>query len=126
MQEMLWRKLQHGGERRPDEAETRGRTMVGWSGFQKILSEFHLSLVSEFLREGWMPSCEDWDGRRLPEPPFVRWDANAWAMTRARELARQIQMVERARREAEQVRDGEGDGGASSSTAAIPSLALMV
>ncbi|OLQ08943.1 hypothetical protein AK812_SmicGene7530 [Symbiodinium microadriaticum] len=50
VQENIWRRVRGVREIRPDAEGTRGRIMVGWSGFQRILSEFHLSLVTEGFR----------------------------------------------------------------------------
>ena len=63
---------------------------MGWAGFQKQLGALHLEIMTEALRHQWLPVTEDDDGRRLPEPPFVRGDHNAWALARARTLAREL------------------------------------
>ncbi|CAE7518045.1 unnamed protein product [Symbiodinium sp. CCMP2592] len=94
-QETLWGRLRDTEVVRPTDAGVRGRLVVGFAGFQRQMGDFHLSLVQEGLRGQWMPhGPEDDDGRQLPEPPFVRGDHGAWAMTRARTLARE--MIQRA------------------------------
>ena len=60
--------------------------------------------MMEGLRRQWLPDRSDADGRQLPEPPFIRGDHGAWAMTRARALARE--MVQRAQRVAAEERMG--------------------
>ena len=69
--------------------------------------------MTEALRHQWLPGGEDDDGRRLPEPPFVRGDHNAWALARARTLARELVQQSRtvgAERRAAQARAGQPRG----------------
>ncbi|CAE7775792.1 unnamed protein product [Symbiodinium sp. CCMP2592] len=87
-QETMWARLRDVPVIRPDNDAVRGRLAVGFAGLQRQLNDFHVSMVQEGLRGQWLPQREDHDGRQLPEPPFVRGDANAWALQRARALAR--------------------------------------
>ena len=122
VQETIFRRLRGVPEARPAANATRGRLMVGWAGFQRVVSDFHQSLIAEGLREHWLPSRIDGDGRRLEDPPFVRGtrgDHDLWAQARARELARAL--VEQGRRDAMARRASNGgvassghDGAASS------------
>ncbi|OLQ14939.1 putative 149 kDa protein [Symbiodinium microadriaticum] len=120
VQETIFRRLRGVPEARPTANATRGRLMVGWAGFQRVVSDFHQSLIAEGLREHWLPSRIDGDGRRLEDPPFVRGtrgDHDLWAQVRARELARAL--VEQGRRDGMARRAGGGgvtssDGAASS------------
>ncbi|CAE7868918.1 unnamed protein product, partial [Symbiodinium sp. KB8] len=114
VQETLFRRLRGVQEARPTVNATRGRLMVGWAGFQRVVSDFHQGLVAEGLREHWLPSRIDADGRRVEDPPFVRGtrgDHDLWAQVRARELARAL--VEQGRRDGLLRRTG-GDGATSS------------
>ena len=120
VQETIFRRLRGVPEARPTANAARGRLMVGWAGFQRVVSDFHQSLIAEGLREHWLPSRIDGDGRRLEDPPFVRGtrgDHDLWAQVRARELARAL--VEQGRRDGMARRAGNGgvtssDGAASS------------
>ena len=114
VQETIFRRLRGVPESRPSANATRGRLMVGWAGFQRVVSDFHQSLIAEGLREHWLPSRFDGDGRRLEDPPFVRGtrgDHDLWAQVRARELARAL--VEQGRRDS-MARRSNGGGMASS------------
>ena len=95
-QETLWDRLRDSPVVRPEDGGVRGRLAVGFAGFQRQIGDLHLSLAQEGLRRQRLPHGVDADGRQLPEPPFVRGDNAAWAMTRARTLARE--MLQRAQR----------------------------
>eukprot|EP00439_Symbiodinium_sp_Y106_P039580 s2581_g4.t2 len=100
-QETLWDRLQQAPVQRPPDAGVRGRLVVGFAGFQRQVGDLHVALVQEGLRRQWLPRNEDSDGRQLPEPPFVRGDNAAWAMTRARTLARDYKPESQTHRPAE-------------------------
>ena len=120
VQETVFRRLRGVPGARPTANATRGRLMVGWAGFQRVVSDFHQSLIAEGLREHWLPSRIDGDGRRLEDPPFVRGtrgDHDLWAQVRARELARAL--VEQGRRDGMARR--AGGGGVTSSEGAASS-----
>ena len=107
-QETLWERLRDSPVVRPEDAGVRGRLTVGFAGFQRQLMDLHVALAQEGLRRQWLPHGVDDDGRQLPEPPFVRGDNAAWAMTRARTLARE--MLQRAQRSRAAARDaGAGE-----------------
>ena len=114
-QELIWDRLRDVRVVRPGDQAARGRVAVGWAGFQKQLGALHLEIMTEALRHQWLPEAVDDDGRRLPKPPFVRGDHNAWALARARTLARELVQRSRtlgAERRAEQARAGlPGDQG---------------
>ena len=112
-QELLWDRLRDVQVVRPEDQAARGRVAVGWAGFQKQLGALHLEIMTEALRHQWLPNGVDDDGRRLPVPPFVRGDHNAWALARARTIARELVQRSRtlgAERRAAQAR-GERDPG---------------
>ena len=114
-QELVWERLRDVKVARPDDQAARGRVAVGWAGFQKQLGALHLEIMTEALRHQWLPEGVDDDGRRLPEPPFVRGDHNAWALARARTLARELVQRSRtlgAERRAEQAREEQARGAA--------------
>ena len=121
VQETIIRRLRGVPEARPAANATRGRLMVGWAGFQRVVSDFHQSLIAEGLREHWLPSRIDGDGRRLEDPPFVRGtrgDHDLWAQVRARELARAL--VAQGRRDA--AVSHEGTTGTASSAEPAPQV----
>ena len=74
-----------------------GAWLLGLQASKRQVGDLHVALVQEGLRRQWLPRNEDSDGRQLPEPPFVRGDNAAWAMTRARTLAREL--LQRTQRE---------------------------
>ena len=87
-QEYLWERLRDVPVQRPLEEGVRGRLTIGFAGLQRRLDDMHMAMVQEGLRRQWIPPNRDSDGRQLPEPPFIRGDHGAWAMSHARALAR--------------------------------------
>ncbi|CAE7274757.1 unnamed protein product [Symbiodinium sp. CCMP2592] len=119
-QETLWQRLRDVPVQRPLEDGVRGRIAVGFAGLQRQLSDFHLTMVQDGLRDQWLPTRIDHDGRQLPEPPFIRGDVNAWILERARALARNM-VQEAIARGALVRRENTDSGGAHVQIPAAPS-----
>ena len=111
-QEYLWERLRDAPVQRPLEEGVRGRLTIGFAGLQRQLDDMHMAMVQEGLRRQWIPPNRDPDGRQLPEPPFIRGDHGAWAMSHARSLARTLVSQAQARGVVQRQEALEGRGSA--------------